>query len=555
MGRARSRRSRGKSGGQGSGGSGKGKGTGGSRGRSSSNRGGQGGGGSGKGKGSGGSQGRSNANRNTKKNNNQVKINKAKEAEKQVRVDRKNERLKKQFGLDYNDMNDSFRIQINPSQWLGGFTKETGIPTGLISRNLPGFLKNMAIDHQLKSPNKLQVHPSNSKWGGGVTKDQLQAQESNTPEQVIKQPTENMSLIAPAANMGLRILAGLNNKNKAKGKQPDFSLTGKSGIDWANQVPEGLETFSQDDFVKNFGADSGYVSDIPVGEQFKNVDWSNLDTSSPYSGVTAQAMAQNELRKGGFDPYAWNEPAFGQETSLLGDLTNKIRTGPDGLAAVQEQLKPQPTAPLKPFGGVTAQAAGQNELRKGGVDPYAGMGDPSNPNNQLLTEVTNQIRNTGSADGAGALVSSATGDPNNLLTAAQPYRPGGAKNPTEVISPPLGGDPPLGGTPPLAGTPPAGGGMTTQGGGTTATSNQSSGFGGSFDDFMKFMMMMNFMGGGMGGGQGGYGGSQYGYGGLNPGGVQQAHNPFEQVQSSWDWVNKNFGGSGSSPVTTNSTNI
>ena len=343
------------------------------------------------------------------------------------------------------------------------------------------------------------------------------------------------------------------------GKRPDFSLTGKSGIDWANQVPEGLETFIQDDFVKNFGADSGYVSDIPVDDRFKNVDWSNLDASSPYSGVTAQAMGQNELRKGGFDPYGWNEPAFGQETSLLGDITNKIRTGPDGLAAVQEQLKPQPTAPLKPFGGVTAQSAGQNELRKGGVDPYAGMGDPSNPNNQLLTEVTNQIKNTGSPDGAGALVSEATGDPNNLLTAAQPYRPGGAKDPTEVISPPLGGDPPLGGTPPLAGTPPAGGDMTTQGGSNwydgyasgedwlaanpQGTESKGGGFGGSFDDFMKFMMMMNFMGGGMGG-RGGYGGSQYGYGGLNPGGVQSAYNPLEQLQGSWDWFGKNFGSGG-----------
>ena len=399
--------------------------------------------------------------------------------------------------------------------------------------------------------------------------------QTNTPEQVIKQPTENMStaqLAASAVPLGISAINAINNKNKVKGKRPDFSLTGKSGIDWANQPIEGLQTFSPDEFVEKFGPGSGYKSDIPgldaSMERFKNVDWSNLDASSPYSGVTAQAMAQNELRKGGFDPYGgWDEPALGQTgPSLLENLTNKIRTGPEGLAAVQEQLKPQPTAPLKPFGGVTAQAAGQNELRKGGVDPYAGMGDPSNPNNQLLTEVTNQIRNTGSADGAEALVSEATGDPNNLLTAAKPYTPGGAADTTQVVSPPLGGDtasnpypfplPPDGG--PISAKPatnPAGGGMTTQGGDTPATSNQSSGFGGSFDDFMKFMMMMSFMGGGMGGGRGGYGGSQYGYGGLNPGGVQRAYNPFEQVQSSWDWVNKNFGGSGSSPVTTNSTNI
>jgi len=67
---------------------------------------------------------------------------------------------------------------------------------------------------------------------------------------------------------------------------------------------------------------------------------------------------------------------------------------------------------------------------------------------------------------------------------------------------------------------------------------------GSMQDFMQFMMMMNMMGG-MGGGRGGYGGSQYGYGGLNPGGVQAAYNPLEQLQGSWDWFNKSFGSGGS----------
>ena len=72
--------------------------------------------------------------------------------------------------------------------------------------------------------------------------------------------------------------------------------------------------------------------------------------------------------------------------------------------------------------------------------------------------------------------------------------------------------------------------------GTTNSTN-------SMDDFMKFMMMMNMMGG-MGGGRG-FGGSQYGYGGLNPGGVQAAYNPLEQLQGSWDWFNNAFGRGGS----------
>tara|TARA_X000000368_G_scaffold406049_1_gene383860 strand:- start:47 stop:1141 length:1095 start_codon:yes stop_codon:yes gene_type:complete len=70
---------------------------------------------------------------------------------------------------------------------------------------------------------------------------------------------------------------------------------------------------------------------------------------------------------------------------------------------------------------------------------------------------------------------------------------------------------------------------------TNSTSNSTN----NMDDFMKFMMMMSMMGGF--GGRGGYGGSQYGYGGLNPGGVQAAYNPLEQLQGSWDWFNKSFG--------------
>tara|TARA_R100001082_G_scaffold4297_1_gene3215 strand:+ start:206 stop:1066 length:861 start_codon:yes stop_codon:yes gene_type:complete len=53
---------------------------------------------------------------------------------------------------------------------------------------------------------------------------------------------------------------------------------------------------------------------------------------------------------------------------------------------------------------------------------------------------------------------------------------------------------------------------------------------GGMDDFMKFMMFMSMMKPG-GGGQGGYGGSQYGYGGLNPGGVQSAYNPMDNIAS------------------------
>ena len=59
------------------------------------------------------------------------------------------------------------------------------------------------------------------------------------------------------------------------------------------------------------------------------------------------------------------------------------------------------------------------------------------------------------------------------------------------------------------------------------------------DDFMKFMMLMSVMP--RGGGGGGYGGSQYGYGGLNPGGVQAAYNPWENMKSGMDFFKNNFG--------------
>ena len=65
------------------------------------------------------------------------------------------------------------------------------------------------------------------------------------------------------------------------------------------------------------------------------------------------------------------------------------------------------------------------------------------------------------------------------------------------------------------------------------------------DDFMKFMMLMSVMGGGRGG-SGGYGGSQYGYGGLNPGGVQAAYNPWDNMQQGWNFMQNAFG-SGKAP--------
>lgn len=60
---------------------------------------------------------------------------------------------------------------------------------------------------------------------------------------------------------------------------------------------------------------------------------------------------------------------------------------------------------------------------------------------------------------------------------------------------------------------------------------------GGMDDFMQFMMFMSMMRP-----QGMGGGSQYGYGGMNPGGVQSAYNPMDDLQGMMDAFNTFKGG-------------
>ena len=70
------------------------------------------------------------------------------------------------------------------------------------------------------------------------------------------------------------------------------------------------------------------------------------------------------------------------------------------------------------------------------------------------------------------------------------------------------------------------------------------------DDFMKFMMRMSVMRPGGGGG----GGSQYGYCGLNPGGVQSAYNPWDNMNKGWDFMKTAFGSGSNDATTTALTN-
>ena len=81
------------------------------------------------------------------------------------------------------------------------------------------------------------------------------------------------------------------------------------------------------------------------------------------------------------------------------------------------------------------------------------------------------------------------------------------------------------------------------------TGNQSSTSTGGMNDMMQFMMFMNMMrpqGGGLGG-------SQYGYGGMNPGGVQSAYNPMDNLQNYMNAFNTFKGGTTVNTGTTTGT--
>ena len=477
MGRARSRRRRGKTGGQGSGGSGSGKGTGGSRGRSSSNRGGQGSGGSGSGKGTGGSKGRSNANRNTKKNNNRVKVNKTNEANKQARVNRRNERLKKQFGLDYNDMKDSFRIKINPTQWLGGFTEKTGIPTGVISRNLPGFIKNMKIDHQLKSPNKVAVKPGDSKWGGGVAKDillatqakQAQKAQQKAEEKALDKQYKNDQAIYNNNKKNMSVTIGPGSQNK--------STTGPNTTD---------KDWLKGAYKTAFGQDREANFDAKGGAQYWLDQMASNPTSHSRDEVMRMLKGSDEGKKfaasgvtmpGGVDPSKSIHSQFGTGNTWLEHWAPGGKLAPDNI-------------------------------------------------DNTFTDVNKSI---------------STINPNATYTnfddaTFKPGGPGPGDNTTLPVPKPDGG-------------------WWTKFADAdafkkflTGDQQKSDGMG----DFMKFMMLMNVMGGGRGGG-GGYGGSQFGYGGMSPGGVQAAYDPMKQLQGMGTWFKDNFGSGSTSTGNINAT--
>ena len=444
MGRARSRRRRGKTGGQGAG---KGKGTGTGK-------------GAGSGKGTGGSKGRSNANRKVKKNRLKVKAEKTKQENKQKRVDRRNERLKKQFGLDYNDMREGPTIKINPKQWLGGFTEKTGIPTGFISNRIPKRLSGNWINHTLRSPNKLQVNPSDSKWGGGVAKDILLATQAKQAQKA-QQKAEEKALDKQYKND-----QAIYNNNKN-----NMALT-----DQQKRLDQS--------YLKHFGRTADHTTKgggsywLDTHKPQTDADWADIDRMLGASAEAKSFAGDGVVRPGGVkrDQSVYSQGVAGQEYA--------------------KHFQP---------GGALAGQNSANTLNQIAANTYGRM--PEAKDGEAVAQVMPGVD--------GGYFQFADQD-----VVAQPTLPGAPKVPgtdgwwnqfadADAFKKFLG-----------EGQHPA----------------KQDGMG----DFMKFMMLMNVMGGGRGGG-GGDGGSQFGYGGMSPGGVQAAYDPMKQLQGMGTWFKDNFG--------------
>ena len=75
------------------------------------------------------------------------------EAKKKRRADR----LRKQHGLDYSRMNDSFKANVNVSQAYKHLGLDKYAPTRAVYNRLPTSIKNFSWKHQFKAPTKLGI--------------------------------------------------------------------------------------------------------------------------------------------------------------------------------------------------------------------------------------------------------------------------------------------------------------------------------------------------------------------------------------------------------------
>ena len=105
------------------------------------------------------------------------------EAKKQRRADR----LRRQFGLDYSSMNPSFKANVNVSQAYKHLGLDKFAPTRAVYNRLPKSIRNFSWKHQFNAPTKRGVrdgYRAPNRGGRNVaanTRDQLQSIRSQTP--------------------------------------------------------------------------------------------------------------------------------------------------------------------------------------------------------------------------------------------------------------------------------------------------------------------------------------------------------------------------------------
>ena len=553
MGRARSRRRRGKTGGAGSGGSGSGKGTGGSRGRSSSRKsrgktGGQGSGGSGSGKGTGGSRGRSNNTRGgqAKANRNQnMKANKAVAKAKTVA------KVAGKLGKDFANDPKGF-----PSRHLTGFIGEQPANASDLGSRIGTSIANSPLAHKYNQVDNY-VNPRHPR----ILK-RLQEKTGRDYNTKVKAGEINLSTKAFAD------FVGISDKNWYKNNVPGFirnarinkqlyghptvkgwhssQRTGRGhGLKINKDIIEATQAkqaqkaqqkaeekaldkqYKQDQAIYNNNKKNMSVT-IGTGSQNKSNTGPNTSDKDWLKGAYKEAFG--EKREANFDAKGgaqyWLDQMSSNPTSHSRDEVLRMLKGSDEgkKFAASGVTMPGGVDPNKSIHSQFLNDPGNTWLQHwapGGVLAPKNIDDTFSQVNQSLSTVSPNTKYTNFDD----------------ATFTKPGGPGGDGS----------GDVTLPVMPPK----PDGGWWTKFADADafkkflTGDQQKSDGMG----DFMKFMMLMNVMGGNRGGG--GYGGSQYGYGGLNPGGVQAAYDPMEQLKGMGTWFKDNFGSSSASTANLN----
>ena len=88
---------------------------------------------------------------------NNLKSNVQQQSTKEARYKRRADRLRRQHGLDYSRMNDSFKANVNVSQAYKALGLNKFAPARAVYNRLPRSLRDFSWSHQFKAPTKLGV--------------------------------------------------------------------------------------------------------------------------------------------------------------------------------------------------------------------------------------------------------------------------------------------------------------------------------------------------------------------------------------------------------------